>query len=267
MATTPPTRTLRGRDHERPGVVATAEVADGAVALGLTRGWRPKPYAYVDANEDVVSASADSAAQVLVVADGHNGQQASHVAVDAVIDLLGHDLRAADLSDDEMIDIALQIEHRIGEEVVDRGPRSRTTMVVALRTPTQLQWFGVGDSALLVIDSEHRVALPTTTRWFFGDDVRATALRRTLARGRSSVASSAWIALVTDGYTDYLPSPEPAAMVAARAIRAADTAGGAVDALLEQARQGGAGDNVGVVVSGPWYKRRDGHNHVLDRDG
>lgn len=267
LATMPPTRTLFGRDHEQPGAVATAVVADGAVALGLARGWRPKPYAYVDANEDVVAGVVGARAQLLIVADGHNGRQASHDAVDAVVDLLGDDPRPADLDDDEVIDVVLQIGRWIGERAHRRGPRSRTTMVVALRSRTHLQWFGVGDSALLVVDDDHHTRLTTATRWFLGDDPDGPELRRTLARGRVGLPASAWVTLATDGYTDYLPTRGTVADVAAHAIAGARTAGRAVDAMLEQSRRGGAGDNVGVTVSGPWYKAGDGHDHVLDRDG
>ncbi|CAN5768222.1 hypothetical protein BH23ACT10_BH23ACT10_15620 [soil metagenome] len=268
LATMPPTRTLFGRDHEQPGAVATAVVANSAVALGLARGWRPKPYTYVDPNEDVVAGVVGARAHLLVVADGHNGRQASHDAVAAVVDLLGHDPRPADLGDDEVIDVVVEIGRRIGGQARGRGPRSRTTLVVALRTSTHLQWFGVGDSALLIVDDEHNGrALPTTTRWFLADDPDRATVRRTLARGNVSLPAPAWVTLATDGYTDYLPAGGPASDAAAQAIAGAGTPGRAVDALLEQARRGGAGDNVGVTVSGPWYKAGDGHDDVLDQHG
>lgn len=266
-ATAPSAHTLFGRDHQPPAAVATAVLGDGAIALGLARGWRPKPYAYVDPNEDVVAGVIGARAQLLVVADGHNGMEASHLAVGAAVDLLGVDPPPADLADEEVIDVAVQIDRRCTPRVSSRGPRSRTTVVVALRTSTALQWFGVGDSALLVADGSDRRALPTATRWFLGDRVDAAVMRHTLARGRVAMPSSAWVTLATDGYTDYLPHDAPAAVVAARATDGATTPYRAVCALLEQARRGGAGDNVGVAVSGPWYKPHDGHHHVADRHG
>ncbi|MBW3606128.1 MAG: protein phosphatase 2C domain-containing protein [Actinobacteria bacterium] len=266
-ATAPSAHTLFGRDHQPPGAVATAVLGDGAIALGLARGWRPKPYAYVDPNEDVVAAVVGPRAHLLVVADGHNGVEASHLAVGAAVDLLGVDPPPADLADEEVIDVAVQIERRIATRVSAPGPRSRTTLVVALRTATALQWFGVGDSALLIIDGADHRALPAATRWFLGDRVDAAGMRRTLARGRVDLPFSAWVTVASDGYTDYLPENAPAAVVAAQAIDGATTPYRAVCALLEQARRGGAGDNVGVAVSGPWYKPHDGHHHVADRHG
>lgn len=260
-ATAPPRIVLLGRDHEGPADVATKAVADDA-AVGLARGWRPKPYAYVDPNEDAAGCVVGRRARLLVVADGHNGRQASHAAVGAVMDLLGDDPRPADLADDEMFAAVQLVEDRIALATADDGPRSRTTLVVALRTPTQLQWFGAGDSVLLVSERGLTRQLPAGARWFFGDCPGHHTLRRSLARGRIDLAPWAWVVLATDGYTDYLPDDLTPEAAVARALSDLDGVDRAVGALLDQARRGGAGDNVGVSVCGPWYTPHDGYDHL-----
>lgn len=258
---------LRGRDHDGHAAVATAVTADGGVALGIARGWRPKPYAYVDPNEDAVGGVAGPRAQLLVVADGHNGLTASHRAVPAVMDAFGDDPRPADLSDDEVIAVALGVERQVAGAAAPFVPRSRTTLVAALRTATELQWFAAGDSALLVVDRGHARTLPTRTHWFVGDRANVAAMRQSLARGRVRVPASAWVVLATDGYTDYPGTAASAPAAVVEAVAGAEHPRHVVDALLEQARRGGAGDNVGVAVSGPWYKAQDGHHDVLGQDG
>jgi serine/threonine protein phosphatase PrpC len=259
---TAPRTVLLGRDHEAPEDVATKALGDDA-AIGLARGWRPKPYAYIDPNEDAVGCVVGRRARLLVVADGHNGHQASHAAVTAVMDLLGGDPRPADLTDDEMFAAVQLVEDRIALATDDiDGRRSRTTLVVALRTPTQLQWFGAGDSELMVSERPLTRRLSAHARWFFGDHPGHHALRRSLARGRIDLAPWAWVVAVTDGYTDYLPDELTPEAAVARALLAADGAERAVRALLDQARRGGAGDNVGVSVSGPWYTPPDGYDHL-----
>jgi serine/threonine protein phosphatase PrpC len=266
-ATAPSRIVLLGRDHERPAAVATRAVADDA-AVGLARGWRPKPYAYVDPNEDAAGCVVGRRARLLVVADGHNGRQASHAAVGAVMDLLGGDPPPADLADDEVFAAVQLIEDRIALATADGdGSRSRTTLVVALRTPTQLQWFGAGDSALLVSERGLARRLPVGARWFFGDGPGRHTVRRSLARGRIDLAPWAWVVLATDGYTDYLPDGLTPEAAVARALVGLDDVERAVGALLDQAREGGAGDNVGVSVCGPWYTPHDGHDHHSGRHG
>lgn len=241
---------LLGRDHPQPGAMATVRVSD-TVGLGIARGWRPKPYAYVDPNEDAVGAVADDRAQLLVVADGHNGHHASHVVVERVVDLLD-DLPPADLSDDELVDIALTADRAATAVPRRASGRSRTTLVVALRTPGQLQWVGIGDSALLVVEALQARQLDTFTRWFCGDGVDADTAYRTVARGRVAVGARAWVVLATDGYTDYLPVPRPPADATRAFLRDATAPEHAAELLLRQARRGGAGDNVAVAVSAPW---------------
>lgn len=268
-ATAPPRIVLLGRDHEDEADVAMAAVG-GDAAVGLARGWRPKPYPYVDPNEDAVACAVSDRARLLVVADGHNGREASHAAVSAVMDLLGEQPRPADLRDEEMFAAVQLIEDRIALATAhddDRVRWSRTTLVVALRTATQLQWFGAGDSALLVCGPETTRQLPAGARWFFGGGRGRHGLRRSLARGHIGLPPDAWVVLATDGYTDYLPDDLTAEAAVAGALRGVDGVERAVGALLAQARAGGAGDNVGVSVSAPWYTPDDGYDHLPGHDG
>lgn len=221
------------------------------VAIGIARGWRPKPYAYVDPNEDVVAAIVDGAAQLLVVADGHNGHRASHVAIESI---LGRFAGAppAGLDDDELVGLFVQVDQDIAQAAPPFGPRSRTTLIVALRTPRSLQWAAAGDSALIVVGGGAARAVPAQTRWFCGGQLPPSMLRESLARGQVEVSSQAWVTLATDGYTDYLPVPRPPAEATQIFLRGVSQPLNAVSELLRQARRGGAGDNVAVAVSGPW---------------
>lgn len=230
--------------------MATLRVTD-TVGLGIARGWRPKPYAYVDPNEDAVAATAGDSAQLLVVADGHNGHHASHVAVEHVAAALA-DPPPADLSDEQLVELVHEVDDRVAGIPRRSGARTRTTLVVALRTRDTVQWAGVGDSALLVVAAMQTRQLDTWTRWFCGDGVSSNVLQQTLARGRVPVPSRAWVVLATDGYTDYLPVPRPPAEATRGFLRDVSEPDRAAEALLRQARRGGAGDNVGLAVSAPW---------------
>ena len=242
---------LLGRDHTGPGAMATMR-ADARTAVGIARGWRPKPYAYVDPNEDAVGVAAVSDVQLLVVADGHNGYRASHVALEAVLDTLAPTLPPADLDDDDLVGLVARADQAVIDAAPPFGPRTRTTLVVALRTPDAVQWAGVGDSALLIVGRGVTSALPTQTRWFCGDGVTVSAMRDTLARGRAQVPAQAWVTAATDGYTDYLPVPRPPAEATQTFLRNVTDPEQAAEALMRQARRGGAGDNVGVSISAPW---------------
>src|SRR5919106_6400935 len=98
---------LFGRDHTGSGAMAMLGVGD-RTAIGIARGWRPKPYAYVDPNEDAVGAVADDRVQLLVVADGHSGDRASHTALETVLAVLGSTLPPADLDDDDLVAMLVQ---------------------------------------------------------------------------------------------------------------------------------------------------------------
>jgi serine/threonine protein phosphatase PrpC len=243
--------TLLGRDHTDPGAMAILGVGD-RVAIGIARGWRPKPYAYVDPNEDAVGAVADDKVQLLVVADGHNGHRASHAALETVLSRLASPLPPADLDDDELVGLYAQVDQDIAEVAPGFGPRSRTTLIVALRTRDTVQWAGAGDSALLVVGGGITRALRAQTHWFCGDHHPLSVLHESLARGRVALSPQAWLTLATDGYTDYLPVPRPPAEATQAFLRGVSDPVRATQALMRQARRGGAGDNVAIAISGPW---------------
>lgn len=249
MVAVPARALLLGRDHTTRGT--TVVLGAGRCAVGIARGWEPKPYAYVHPNEDAVAAVDGDDGHMLVVADGHHGFQASHEAVMAALELLGSPPRPADLRPRDIREIARMIAERVWTMLPGDAP-SRTTLVVALRGPGHLQWFAAGDSALLVVDPRGPLRLPTLSRWFIGDDPSVAATRRGFRHGRMGLSPKATVVAATDGYTDYLPGHLPPADAAASAVRDAADAEHAVAALLEQAREGGAGDNVGVSVSLPW---------------
>jgi serine/threonine protein phosphatase PrpC len=150
------------------------------------------------------------------------------------------------------VELFAQVDEDIAEVAPPFGPRSRTTLVVALRTRDRLQWAGAGDSSLLVVGGGVTGALPAQTRWFCGDHQPASMLRESLARGHVDLSAQAWVTLATDGYTDYLPVPRPPAEATQVFLRGVSQPVQAAAALMRQARRGGAGDNVAVAISGPW---------------
>lgn len=244
---------LWGTDHVEVGTT-TVEAVDRAVAIGIARGWQPKPYPYLDPNEDVTAAAVGDRATLLVVADGHRGHEASRAAVTSVLRRFGQDPPPADLTDDELLDVF----HAAGEAVQVattglRAPRgeSRTTLVVALLSGDRLQWASMGDSSLFVAGNNTGVELTEDTRRFVGQPMSRREVAASLTRGVVEIDPRAWVILASDGYTDYLPAPASPADATRVWLRSVTDPVAAVKTLLDKARVGGAGDNVALAVVAP----------------
>lgn len=246
----PPVRAvLWGRDHVDYDMVATLAVGD-AVGLALTRGRHPKPYAWVDPNEDAVAAVDGPRATLLVVADGHNGAQSAEVAVATVLDRFGDDPPP---EPDEAELLALFAD--AGRDVL-RATRdlplphreSRTTLTVAFVTSTGVSWAALGDSALFVAGAAGARELSTPHHLFVGHPLSSFVLRDRLDRGRAAVAAGDRVVVTSDGFTNFAVADEPATAVG-DVLAGID---GPVDAaadLVAHAADGGAGDNVAVAVA------------------
>ena len=244
---------LWGTDHVQSGAT-TVEAVDANVAIGIARGWQPKPYPYLDPNEDVTAAIVGDRATLLVVADGHRGHEASRAAVMSVLRRLGEDPPPANLGDDGLVELF----DDAGQAVVSataglRSPRgdSRTTLVVALLAPGRLQWASMGDSSLFLADGNAGLEVTEPTRSFVGEPMTRREVALSLARGVVDVPPGAWVVLASDGYTDYLPAPASPAEATRVWLRGTTDPVSAVKTLLDKARVGGAGDNVAVAVALP----------------
>lgn len=244
--------TLWGREHVAYGDIVVRDAGPGS-AVALTRGLHPKPYRYTDPNEDVVAAVTGPRAALLVVADGHNGAASSEVAVATVLERLGDDPPPADLDDEEMV----RLFHDVGWAVLhattalDRARReSRTTLSVALVAGGVLQWAAMGDSPVVVADLESAHELTVPTHHFVGWPLPAGQVDRLLQRGRTPVSDEAWVAVLSDGFSNFTGGRTTADAVH-RVLATAGTAEAGAAELVQAAFAGGAGDNVAAAVLAP----------------
>ncbi|MGI8575912.1 MAG: PP2C family protein-serine/threonine phosphatase [Egibacteraceae bacterium] len=244
---------LWGAEHQDVAATDVRPVGDD-VALGLARGWRPKPYWYLDPNEDAVAAVIGPRATLLVVADGHSGVEASHASVRAVLDHFGDDPPPADLLDVELVELYEVAERAVLEATRNEpAPRhdSRTTLVVALLAGRRLQWCSLGDSVLMVVTDEAGMQLSSDAHSFVGSHLTPRDVDALVSRGSAEVHERAWVVLASDGYTNYSPSGVSPADATSVCLRGVSAPTEAASALLELARTGGAGDNVAVAVMAP----------------
>lgn len=222
-------------------------------AAGLTRGWAPKPYAYTDPNEDVVAVVVGRHATLLVAADGHSGEQASLVAVDLVLERFGDD-PPADVDPETLIGLFAEADAAVFKAALTQPPRSRdsaTTLVVAFVARGHVAWGSVGDSVAVAAAPGATRMLGTVSRRYLGQTMPggAGAVAPFVSAGRIGVPPGTWIVLATDGYSDWAPSGGDLARATGLWTAAASTADEVVGRLMDQARVGGAGDNVGIAVA------------------
>lgn len=242
---------LWGRQCDGYGDVVVTEPAPG-VALALTRGLHPKPYRWVDPNEDVVAAVVGPRATLLVVADAHNGALASEVAVQTVLDHVGDD-PPEDLDDKELVALFAHAGGTILAETsarADQRRESRTTLSLALIADHRLRWAALGDSPVLVVQAGRGQELTSDSSHFVGWPMASFQVDRVLQRGRLALADDAWVVVASDGFSNFTVAATAALgaeAVLSQARYAADGARG----LIEHAFAGGAGDNVATAVLAP----------------
>jgi serine/threonine protein phosphatase PrpC len=239
---------LAGPDHETAGSIAVEQLGPHAAA-GIARGWAPKPYAYLDPNEDMAAVVCGPRGTLLVVADGHSGREAPIAAVEAVLAHIDDDPPAADLSDDELVEVLEVANRAVLRRVMSLEPPradSRTTLVVALVAGDAVQWAALGDSvAILAAPGRTRLLAAQPTR-FVG---QPGGVARVATKGSTGAPHGAWVILATDGYSDWAPDGGDLARATALWTAGARDAGTVVHRLLDKARAGGAGDNVAIAVT------------------
>lgn len=246
-----------GRDVTTPDEVEVVSVSP-RLACGMGRGRHPKPYRYVDPNEDVVAAVDAGGVVLMVAADGHNGHEVSHAAVDAVLDRIGATppptlsrRDAARLLDDVNDEVrrtrdALPAPNRTGRTalviaLVARGHHGRRTITHA----------SLGDAVVILSGSAGVVQISRDRHAFAGDDLSLAEVAGKMDHAVTPAEDDDVVVVATDGLTNFVPLAE-----VPLALRAADgPERWAVD-LVEQAYDHGAGDNVAVAVLSP-----DGPGH------
>jgi serine/threonine protein phosphatase PrpC len=245
---------LYGADHEELGRVASLP-AGPRTALALTRGLHPKTYRYEDPNEDVVAAVAGPASTLLVCADGHSGKLASHVAVRALLELVGDPPEA--LRDKAWLELFGAVNDAILAEkgVVSPQAASETVLVAALVSGDRVSFAAIGDAALVLVrpGAERGRQLNKESMRFLGRPLSGRALKGAVHRGETAVGAGEWVVAVTDGLSEFIAPLRPADVLPRVLAGTGDAPPPEVvaRAVADAAGAAGAGDNVGVVTLGP----------------
>ena len=240
---------LWGRDHVRYDEVGLAVPTDG-VALALSRGKIPKPYAYVDPNEDVVAAAVGPTATLLVVADGHSGVEAAEIAVESILRQAGEPSPQLSSRLAHLFAPAHEAVLTATAEMRRRNRESRTTLTIGLLTRGWLSWASLGDSALMVVTPRQGVTVTTARHRFVGASMPTREVLADIDMGQVEVPDDAWVVAATDGFLNFTLTGDPA-RAAAVVLGRQRTAADAARALVAHAFSGGAGDNVAVAVVEP----------------
>lgn len=175
------------------------------------------------------------------------------MAVDRVLDRFGDD-PPADVDRDALADVFAEVDTAIFEAALTEPPRRRdsaTTLVTALVARGHVVWGTVGDSVAIAAAPGATRMLGTVSRRYLGQTSpgRPGAVAPFVSTGRIGVPPGTWIVLATDGYSDWAPSGGDVARATGLWTAASTTADEVVGRLMEQARVGGAGDNVGIAVA------------------
>lgn len=238
---------LLGSDSTVLGEMDTAHV--GRVGAALSRGRFPKAVSWVDPNEDAVLAAQRADRYLLAVADGHHGFDAALAAIQQVESTSSQVL----FDDRDGGTVLRELFARAREQVAqalmpheDIRGESRTALSVVLVRGRETWGATCGDSSIFLVRSGTARSLTSSSR-FLGPRTPTPSV----VRWRLRVGDA--LALVTDGFTDYLSQPVGTAL--ATAVSGVDPAHAAQE-LVRAAFAGGAGDNIGVAVLLPGERSR-----------
>ena len=243
---------LRGRDHPGLGAKTIARIGP-SLAVAMTAGVRPKAPPAVDPNEDMGAVVRGPRADLLVVADGHFGREASELAVDHVLDAIGDDPPPADLTDDELVTVFFDAGVAVQRELGRPGcphPESRTTLTLALVADDAVQWAAIGDSCVVLASTAGGARLDEPRNTYLGYRFSFTEVAAALTRGRAAWNSGNCLVLATDGLVDALAVGElDVAAVVSRELGSAADAARAAETLLHLAVAEEADDAVTIAVA------------------
>ncbi len=260
-----PSGVLRGRDHTGKGQIAA--IAEGHVAVALSRGGAPKTYAHKDPNEDGAAFARGDGGDLLVVADAHGGHEAAEIAVDLLIERFAPEWTAPSSPLQPWPELARRAAGQAHAAILDRAARggsleSRTTLAVALVRPREdwLAWASVGDSHVFRVDAAETDELPAPGQepvHFLGSPSRTLETLKICIDSQPLGATRALV-LATDGLSEHgigVDSPHEAvsaavahAELAKRELRALVAARHLLEQALAAHRRHRAGDNVATAL-------------------
>jgi ADP-ribosylglycohydrolase/serine/threonine protein phosphatase PrpC len=237
---------------------------DDETAAGIPAGARPKAYAHTDVNEDAVRVLRSEGATVVLVCDGHRGESSARIAAGLLAEILAWDPHALH-DDDALLDVLLTTNDRVRAATAEVDqPESRTTLALGVVEGGRVRWVHLGDSLLAIVEPDGEVRrLGKPRHRFLGWPMDRDGVDAAVERGIEHVAPGGWLVVASDGLPDFarpwrdavraatqvgevagLPLDHPArAAIRPFAIEV-------VDALIDAAGAGGAGDNVSVAVVG-----------------
>jgi serine/threonine protein phosphatase PrpC len=259
---------LRGREHPELGAVHA--IAEGGLAIALSRGGAPKRYPHADPNEDAAGFAYGGAGACLAVADGHGGAEAAELAVLNVLTEPAEQWTDAPGPLDEAswrrqaLAVLCDANQTVRRERGSRhGRGARTTLALAVALPERglLLCAAVGDSHLFVAGAAgvREIAPAGAKVGFLGDaHERPDELPRITRLAADKLVGVRAVVLVTDGLSERgIGVVSPSAAVA-EAVRLAETTRSAAPALvlarglaetaLEAHRRNRSGDNVAVAA-------------------
>ncbi len=143
---------LLGRDYRQIGALDL--VAEGACALGLSRGGAAKTYRHTDPNEDACLFATGAGGTLLAVADGHGGEVGSALCLEWLLESRAQTWTSGDSKDrDALLEdfqrVLVEINNKIAGVADSFGlPPAPTTLSLALVCPGDgyLAHASVGDS-------------------------------------------------------------------------------------------------------------------------
>jgi len=261
---------LRGREHTALGAVAA--IAEGRCAIALSRGGAPKNYPHEDPNEDAAAFVAGEGGILVAVADGHDGCDASEIAVERLVQrhAPGWTGREAPGIDAHWRTAARAALADVNEAILQRTARGvlqspRTTLAFALVRPGDdlLAFASIGDSHIFCIDAAgaaDRARDPGMRVAFLGgpEETLETMHEKCIVDA-FGLAGTGAVLLVTDGISERgigVETPEEAVLESAERARRAksqirplEAARITVELALSAHRRNGAGDNVASAVA------------------
>lgn len=197
---------------------ALAAVAEGPVAITLSRGGAPKRYDHTEPNEDATLFAHGSQGTLVAVADGHHGATGAQAVIawletECAARWTGPDVATVDETAwrAEAARALAGANHEVLADSARRGlPPAPTTLAFGVARPREgrLLWAGIGDSHLFAVAAEEttdllRATLSDRRAAFLGwESLDADGLSERSAWGVCPLDPLRALVLATDGLSE-----------------------------------------------------------------